>query len=261
VVEAVVAEAQARYMIANPKVPVLGLEVFAGSMEDLARVLRHMIRSGRLHHLVTLNPEIYMRTRHDTPFRQAVLEADLLLPDGIGIVWAGRLLGSSVAERLAGVDTVEMLCDICAHEQASIYLLGAGEGVARRAASTLERRHPGLRVAGAETGDPDPACDESTLLKIQGSRADVLLVAFGAPNQELWIWRNKAKLTVKIAMGVGGTFDFLAGLVPRAPMSWQRLGLEWLWRLLHQPWRWRRMLALPHFAALVLVAAALRRFN
>ncbi len=256
-----VAEARVSSQLSVAAVPVMGLRVFSGTMEDLAAVLRQMLRSEAARHVVTLNPEIYMATRRDSEFRQAVMEADLLLPDGIGIVWASRLLGNPVAERLAGVETVDLLCAICARERLGIYLLGGGTGIAARAASELQHRHPGLLVAGAEEGDPHPDRQDAIVSRINNSGAAVLLVAFGAPKQELWIWRNKRNLSARVAVGVGGTFDFLAGVVPRAPRSWQRLGLEWLWRLIHQPWRWRRMLALPHFAALVLASAVTRRLR
>ncbi|MGH2391295.1 MAG: WecB/TagA/CpsF family glycosyltransferase, partial [Chloroflexota bacterium] len=134
-----------------------------------------------------------------------------------------------------------------------LFLLGAGPGVAEAAGAALRSHYPTLTIAGALAGSPRP-CDEAAIgAAIRSARPDILLVAFGAPAQDLWIARNRSALGVPVAIGVGGAFDFLAGRIPRAPGWMRRLGVEWFYRLARQPWRWRRMIALPRFAAMVLV--------
>ena len=137
--------------------------------------------------------------------------------------------------------------------------MGAAEGVARAAAEQLRRRHPGLDVVGTHAGSPAPEDEDEIVGNITRARPDILFVAYGAPQQEKWIARNLGRLGVPVAMGVGGAFDFISGHAKRAPGWMRRFGLEWLYRLCHEPWRWRRMLALPRFACLVLRARLGRR--
>jgi N-acetylglucosaminyldiphosphoundecaprenol N-acetyl-beta-D-mannosaminyltransferase len=219
------------------------------------------IREGVPRQVVTVNPEFVIAARRDRHFRRVLNGADLAVADGIGIVWAARLLGDRLPERVGGVEVVERLA---AHATAAghrLYLLGGQEGVAAEAAQRLQMRYPGLVIAGTFAGSPRPLEEAGIRERIREASPDVLLVAFGAPAQELWIARNLQRLGVPVAMGVGGAFDYLAGRASRAPVWLQRAGLEWLYRLARQPWRWRRMLALPRFAALVLASAALRRFR
>jgi N-acetylglucosaminyldiphosphoundecaprenol N-acetyl-beta-D-mannosaminyltransferase len=130
--------------------------------------------------------------------------------------------------------------------------------VAEQAAAQLVTRAPGLRIVGTYAGSPAPEEEDEIVERIRSVAPDVLLVAYGAPQQDVWIARNRERLGVPVAIGVGGTLDYLSGRVPWAPASWRRMGLEWLYRLIHQPWRWRRMFALPHFA-LAVVGSRLRR--
>ena len=132
--------------------------------------------------------------------------------------------------------------------------MGAAPGVAEAAGQALQAQHPSLEIAGAYAGSPAASEEEAIVSHIRAARPDFLFVAYGAPRQDLWIARNLGRLGVSLAMGVGGTFDFIAGRARRAPRWMRGAGLEWLHRLAHEPWRWRRMLALPHFAALVLLA-------
>jgi N-acetylglucosaminyldiphosphoundecaprenol N-acetyl-beta-D-mannosaminyltransferase len=135
-----------------------------------------------------------------------------------------------------------------------LYFLGAAPGVADRVATILQARYPGLVIAGAFPGSPAPAEEDDIVERIRAARSDVLLAAFGAPAQDLWIARNLSRLQVPVAMGVGGSLDFIAGVAKRAPVWIQRIGLEWLYRLIREPWRWRRQLALPRFVWQVLFA-------
>jgi N-acetylglucosaminyldiphosphoundecaprenol N-acetyl-beta-D-mannosaminyltransferase len=210
---------------------------------------------GQVRHVVTLNPEMVMAARRDPAFQRTVLAGDLITVDGMGIMLAAAIQGVRLPGRVTGVDLLEALATRAAVTGERLFLLGAQPGVAESAAAALERRHPGLRLAGAHAGSPAPADDERALTRIRAARPDILVVAYGAPAQERWIVRNRARLGAMVAIGVGGALDYAAGQMPRAPLWLRRLGLEWLFRLVRQPWRWRRMLALPRFAVLALMEA------
>jgi N-acetylglucosaminyldiphosphoundecaprenol N-acetyl-beta-D-mannosaminyltransferase len=197
---------------------------------------------------VTLNPELVMRARRDAGLARIIRAARLVTADGVGVVWALRLAGGRIPERVTGVDLALALAERAAVEGYPIFLLGAGPGVAQAAARALIQRFPGLHVAGCWDGSPQPRDDAEATERIGASGARLALVAYGAPAQEMWITRNLPALPGVVALGIGGALDMLAGRTPRAP-SWMRaVGLEWLYRLARQPWRWRRMLALPQFA-------------
>lgn len=205
----------------------------------------------RLHLVATVNPEFVMQARKHPEFARVLASADLCLPDGIGVVWAARRQGCNIKEPVAGTDMLPHLAAMCARRGLRLFLLGAGPGVANELATQLRAANSTLEVA-AHSGDPGPAGDDEALKLIHAHRADVLLVAYGAPKQELWIDRLKQRLEVRVAVGVGGAFDYLTGRVPRAPLWMRRVGLEWLHRLVRQPWRIRRMTVLPVFAIEVL---------
>lgn len=204
------------------------------------------------HHLVaTVNPEFVMRAREDREFARVLESAALCLADGTGVVWAARRQGCPLEGPVTGVDLIPQLAALCARRHFGLFLLGAAPGVADDLAARLRADHRGLDVA-TYAGSPAPASDAETLRVIEGARPKVLLVAYGAPKQELWIDRLKDRLEVAVAIGVGGAFDYLTGRVPRAPVWIRRAGMEWLFRLGLQPWRFRRMAVLPAFAVRVL---------
>jgi N-acetylglucosaminyldiphosphoundecaprenol N-acetyl-beta-D-mannosaminyltransferase len=203
--------------------------------------------------IITVNPEFVMVAQRNAAFRIAINEAALVLADGTGVVWATRYLGSPAPERVTGTDTLAALASRCSKAGYRLYLLGAAPGVAEAAAQRLQELTPGLQIAGTFAGSPAPEEEDAIIERIREAQADVLCVAYGAPAQELWIHRNLSRLPVAIAIGVGGAFDFLSGRQRRAPRLMQRTGLEWLYRLYREPWRWRRMLALPRFALQVLL--------
>ena len=206
------------------------------------------------HHLVaTVNPEFVMMASRDGEFARVLESAELCLADGTGVVWAARRQVCPIGAPVTGVDLIPLLAAMCARRGFRLFLLGAEPGVAAEFASRLRAKHPGLEVA-AHPGSPDPSGDEEALNLIRGHRTQVLLVAYGAPNQEMWIDRTKDRSGVAVAMGVGGAFDYLTGRVARAPAWMRRAGLEWLHRLAYQPWRIRRMAVLPLYAFKVLSA-------
>ncbi|MBZ0279839.1 MAG: WecB/TagA/CpsF family glycosyltransferase [Anaerolineae bacterium] len=194
-----------------------------------------------------------MIARHDINFRNILKRANLCVPDGVGLLWAAKYQGTPLPERVTGSDGVPLIAARAAEKGWRLFLLGAAPGVAEKAADVLRARHPALQIVGVYSGSPAPEEEDAIVERINASGADILFVAYGAPEQDKWIARNTPRLRVKMAMGVGGAFDFIAGIIPRAPLWMQRLGLEWLFRLYLQPWRIRRMMRLPRFVIAVLL--------
>jgi N-acetylglucosaminyldiphosphoundecaprenol N-acetyl-beta-D-mannosaminyltransferase len=212
-----------------------------------ARILERLDRGERTF-VITANPEFVMLARRDGEVALVARDADVVVADGTGVVVGSRLLGDGL-RRVAGRLLVARLVPELGRRGASIFLLGAQTGVAERAAEALRRREPGLRVVGCHAGLPD---DADTAARVRAAAPDVVFVAYGMPKQERWIARNLSSLpSVKLAIGVGGVFDQLAGVQRVPPAVLHRAGLEWLWRLLLDPSRWRRQRVLPLFAALV----------
>lgn len=216
--------------------------------EAVARI-GELAEGAALHQIVTANPEFVMAARQDQEFLDILQSADLCLADGIGLVWAARVIGTPLPERVPGSELVYELAAWCAAHDKSIFLLGAEPGVADAAGQIFQARYPNLTIAGTFAGSPHPKESADIVARINNSGADMLFVAYGAPAQDKWIRRYGERLTsVRAAMGVGGALDFVTGRSKRAPGWVQRLGLEWFHRLIMEPWRWRRMLALPRFA-------------
>lgn len=189
------------------------------------------------------------RAQRDRRLREVYEQADLVTPDGTGIVWAGRLLGAPVKERVSGIDLLEKFFARWAHRRAPlrVFLLGAAPGVAEQAAQKLTERYPHLQIVGTHHGYFRPDENEHILRLINQAQPDILLVGLGVPRQELWMRDNRAKLNVSVLIGVGGCFDVWAGRLKRAPTRWQRLGLEWLYRVFQEPRRLARVSAIPVF--------------
>ena len=235
------------------RLKVLGLPVDAITYDGWMQRIGQWIAAGDgARHVCTVNPEFIMIAQGDPIFCNILKRAALCLPDGVGLLWASRRLGAPLPERVTGSDGLPLIARHAAQHGWKLYLLGAGEGIAERAAAVLRGRHPKLVVSGVYGGSPAEAEEDEIVSRINGSGADILLVAYGAPKQDKWIARNLPRLNVAMAMGVGGSLDFVAGVVPRAPQWMRARGLEWLYRLLRQPWRFRRMLRLPRFALAVL---------
>ncbi len=236
-----------------PHVHVLGVPVHAATFESLlASIAQWIAQRTPTRQICTVSPEFVMIAQQDAEFMHVLRQADLCVADGVGLLWAARYLGRALPERVTGSDGVPLIAERAAQEGWRLYLLGAAPGVAERAAEALRTRYPNVQIVGTYAGSPAFQEETAIVERVNASGADILFVAYGAPQQDTWIARNRARLHVHVAMGVGGTFDFLAGVVPRAPRWMQRLGLEWLFRLLRQPWRWRRMLRLPRFVWAVL---------
>ncbi len=235
------------------RVKILGLPVDAITYDRwMQRVGKWIAAGDRAYHVCTVNPEYIMIAQRDPIFFNILNRADVCVPDGVGLLWASRYLGAPLPERVTGSDGVPLMARHAAEKGWKLFLLGAAVGIAERAAEILREQHPELIIAGVYAGSPAEDEEDEIVARINASGADILLVAYGAPKQDKWIARNLPRLEVAMAMGVGGSLDFIAGVVPRAPQWMRARGLEWLYRLLRQPWRLRRMLRLPRFALAVL---------
>lgn len=232
-----------------PTAHILGIPLHCVSMSLALDRVADFIRDRSPHLVITLGTEMVMHAQHDAAFCVVARGADLLVPDSIGVVWAARRQGFDV-QRVAGIDLLERLAERGAREGWRFYFLGGQPGVADDAAARLKERHPGLIVAGCQNGyfNDEPAVVDA----VRAARVDVLLAAMGSPRQEIWCRKHADALGVPVAIGVGGSFDVLAGRVQRAPRWMQWLGIEWLYRLVRQPSRAGRMLALPRFALKVI---------
>lgn len=241
---------------ANRRLNLLGVPVDAVSYAGLLALIASWIETGGgARQVCTVNPEFIMIAQGDPIFLGILQRAALCVPDGVGLLWACRRRGFTLPERVTGSDGVPRIAQAAAQHGWRIFLLGAAPGVAERAAAALEKNYPGLQIVGAYAGSPAAAEEDMIVARVNASRADILFVAYGAPQQDKWIARNLPRLQVSMAMGVGGSLDFIAGFVPRAPRWMRDRGLEWLYRLLRQPWRLRRMLRLPRFVFAVWRAA------
>jgi N-acetylglucosaminyldiphosphoundecaprenol N-acetyl-beta-D-mannosaminyltransferase len=236
-----------------PDLRVLGVPIDAITFGGLIEQIKLWAASGQTpRQICTVNPEFLMTAQRDINFFNILNRCDLCVPDGVGLLWAARHLGHRLPERVTGSDGVPLIAEHAAREGWRLYLLGAAPGVADKAAQILQARYPGLQIAGVYAGSPAPEHEADIAARIAASGADILFVAYGAPQQDKWIARNLPRLNVKVALGVGGAFDFIAGVTVRAPRWVQRAGLEWLHRLIQQPWRWRRMARLPLFVVEVM---------
>ncbi|MCY3867826.1 MAG: WecB/TagA/CpsF family glycosyltransferase [Chloroflexi bacterium] len=238
---------------AERRLKVLGVPIDAITYDSwMRRIGSWVAAGGSARHVCTVNPEFIMIAQADPIFFNILNRAEICVADGVGLLWASRHLGAPIPERVTGSDGVPLIARHAAQNGWKLFLLGAADGIAERAAAILREQQPGLIIAGSYGGSPAPSEEDAIVAKINASGADILLVAYGAPNQDKWIARNLPRLDVAMAMGIGGSLDFIAGAVPRAPHWMRARGLEWLYRLLRQPWRLRRMLRLPRFALAVL---------
>lgn len=209
-------------------------------------VLHPRLQKHQKTFIVTANPEIVEYANKDSEYKKIISESDYIVPDGIGIIYASKILNNPLAERIAGFDLMQDLLTMADENKYKVFLLGAEASVIKHAAENVGKKYRNLDVAGYHHGYID--IDNETLAKqISDTKPDLIFVALGFPKQEQWIHKYMPLFDKGIFMGVGGSFDVLAGKVSRAPMIWQKSNLEWLYRLIKQPSRWRRMLVLPLF--------------
>lgn len=221
-------------------VAVMGLPINSLTTDDAVESLERLILSGGTHQICPVNVDTWLNALADPHLHRIMAGSTLVLPDGMPLVWAAGLLGCPLVERVTGVDLVPRLAELSARKGYGIFLLGAKPGVAERAGRQLERTYPGVRIVGtyAPAEENLIRMDHNEILsQIHAVKPDILLAAFGNPKQEKWIWMHRKRLGVPLSMGVGGSFDILAGDMWRAPRWIQRCGLEWAMRLLQEPVR------------------------
>ncbi len=235
----------------------LGVRIDDVTLTEAVERVERALASGQSGQIATVNPEFVMQARDNAHFAAALKNTLLNVPDGVGITWAARHLGRPLRERVTGVALTDALCARAARRGWGVYLLGAGPGVAERAAAVYQARHPGLTIVGAYAGSPEPGQAAALTTRIRAAAPRLLFVAYGAPAQDLWLAEHLPALSSAgsvIGMGIGGTLDYVAGVRPYAPAWVRRLGFEWLFRLIRQPSRWRRQLRLFQFMVAVLSA-------
>lgn len=227
------------------RIDVMGVGFDSLTMAEAVARAKALMAERRAAYVVTPNPEIVMACRERAETMQAVNAADLVLPDGVGVVYGAKILGTPLKQKLPGIDFIQALMADMAQEGKRVFLLGSKPGVAEQAAAKLETMFPGLVIAGTHDGYFKE--DAPVIEAVNAAQPDLLLVCLGAPKQELWMQRNQSALNVGLMAGLGGSLDVFAGNVKRAPKAFQKLGLEWLYRLLKEPKRIGRMMKLPKF--------------
>jgi len=239
------------------KIKILGIKIDRVNFQLTLKKIEGYIKSGRPHQIATVNPEFIMATIKDAEFAKVLNATAMSVPDGAGLLWAAKFLygkKGELTERIAGVDLVWEIAKMAEDYGWSCYFLGAKPGIAQEASQRLKLINPSLKIAGVSEGEPKMSASQ-VVKNIKKSQADILFVAYGAPKQDKFIYQNLSHLGVKVAMGVGGTFDFICGRQKRAPRWLQKIYLEWLWRLIREPKRFNRIItATIRFPAAVIKA-------
>jgi N-acetylglucosaminyldiphosphoundecaprenol N-acetyl-beta-D-mannosaminyltransferase len=235
---------------------ILGIRIFTQKKENtLEKIKKYLENATDFCHIVSLNPENLVVAKENKEFKKVIETAQIQIVDGVGVVLASRLLGVSVGQRYPGVDLVDDLLNLSSKMRLRVLLIGAKSNLAESLADCYQKKYPEAKFFGLEgisdIKNPKKEEEEKIFSIISDYKPHLVLVAFGSPDQELWIERHKKEFKNCVVMGVGGAFDFLGGTVPRAPLFLRRLGLEWLFRLLIQPWRLRRQLRLLKFLWLI----------
>jgi N-acetylglucosaminyldiphosphoundecaprenol N-acetyl-beta-D-mannosaminyltransferase len=235
-------------------IDILGVPVTPFSMKEAVEWLMNRVDHHIPTHVITANAEIIMMCQDDPSYLELLRNSDLVLPDGAGTVWAGRKLGYNVPERVAGFDLFVEILKYAAQHGQKIYFFGAAPGIAEAAAKKAGEIAPGVQIVGMRNGYFKEEESPSIVDAINASGADILFAALGAPKQEYWLKQYGPALKPSLRIGLGGSFDVLAGKMERAPEWMQKASLEWLFRLYKQPSRLGRMMALPKFVLKVLNA-------
>lgn len=237
-----------------PSINLFGVAISPVTMQEALDRIESFIEKGTPHHVATSDANSILRAQKDEEYAAIIRRAALVTPDGFGVIWGARLMNLPVYERVTGVDMVTGICERATKKGHSIYILGSEPGIAATAAQKLAAQYPGLKIAGTQHGfwKKEGISDEAIVSQIAQAKPDVLFVAFGIPAQEKFIAENLHSLNVPVSIGVGGSFDVYSEKLRRAPIYIQRSGLEWLYRVWQEPWRWKRMGYVPQFMAFAL---------
>ena len=229
------------------KVEILGVNVNSLTMAEAVETVKNFIEKGERKLIATANAEMIMRATYDVELKTILNAADLVVPDGAGTVWAAGYLGHPMPERVAGYDLSQELMRLAPSKKYKLYFFGSAPGVADLAKAKAEKWYPGIDIVGTRNGYFSAEDEQSIIADIKAKRPDILLVALGVPKQEKWLYAHLDELNVPVSIGVGGSFDVMAGVMKRAPLWMQKAKLEWLYRGLKQPSRIGRLMALPKF--------------
>ncbi len=229
------------------KTDILGVGVDAVTFNEAVKIVLSFLNEDKPHTVFTPNPEMIMLACRDKEFKDILNGADLVVPDGIGVVYASKLNKVKIKERVAGYDLTQALFDAIKETDFTVYFLGSAPGIAEVARDKLIEKYPGLKIIGINDGYFDSKKEKLIIKDIKEKKPDILLVGMSMAKQEKWIDRHKNRLPCKILIGVGGSFDGFSQRVKRAPVMFQKLGLEWLYRLIKQPSRLKRQIYLPVF--------------
>lgn len=232
----------------NPlEIRILGVRIDNLNMDEAVLKVLNLVKGKKLHQIITANSLMLNDISTDQKLRDVFARASLVVADSVGVLWAAKTLGWSLKARVTGIDLIYQLCAECAKIGASIFLLGAKPGVAPKAAEKLKEEFPQLKITGTAHGYFDQPQEQEIITKLREIKPDILLVGLNIPFQEKWICENLSRLNVPVCVGVGGSFDVISGRLKRAPQIMQKMGLEWLWRVLVEPWRIKRIAHLPIF--------------
>lgn len=242
------------------RVTILGIPFINVTQEEFVDKLDEHLQNEDKVFVVTANPEIVMKANEEEEYRNIIQQATYITPDGIGVVKAAKLLNKHIPERVTGYDTMVALLQLAEEKQYSIYLLGGTQDTIEKAEANIRKKHSNIKIVGTHNGYFDWE-NNNIQEEIKKKKPDLIFVALGVPRQEKWIAENLPQLEKGVCIGVGGSFDVFAGTVERAPEIWQKANLEWLYRLIKQPSRWRRMLALPRFALKILKMKVTRNYE
>ncbi|MBU5210781.1 WecB/TagA/CpsF family glycosyltransferase [Heyndrickxia oleronia] len=234
----------------NQSAKIMGISFPKLTLNESLQILNDVVNRNKseLFHVVTGNPEIVMSYQSDQQLRKIIDEAGLVTADGIGIIMVSRIKGEQLPERVTGCDMLIRLLEMGNLKKWSFYFLGADEQTSLKTMDIIHSKYPKVTILGRHHGFYRDEEEQRIVEEIHSLGPDFLIVATGAPKAEHFIYKYKNKLNAKIAIGVGGSLDIISGKVKRAPLIWQKLNLEWLYRLIQQPSRWRRQLILPKFA-------------
>ncbi len=230
---------------------VLGVKIANLNFEEAIGKVEQMINSGKPHQFVTVNAEFLVLAQEDAEFKKVLDNAELAIADGMGPQLGAWLQGKRFKCRIPGSELTYRLAPLAAEKGWRMFFLGGEQGEAKKAAEKLREKYPGIKIKSSPA-DPTPEDTEKSIQQIRDFKPDILLVAYGAPKQDFWIAENKERLGVAVMMGVGGTFNYIAGMSKRPPKFVRKLGFEWFYRLIKEPWRWRRQLRLPYFVYLLI---------
>ena len=231
---------------------ILGVPIDIVTIDGAIDKVKELLEGNHCSMVTTPNTEIVMAATNDRELLEVLSKSDLCIPDGIGLIYASRIQKLGLTARVTGVDLMKKILEYSNTLEKSIYILGGKPNVAQLACENIKNTFSSIQVLGFHDGYFSQEDEKKIIQEINEAKPDILFVALGAPRQEKWIYQHKKNLNVKVAMGVGGCVDIWAGTAKRAPDVFQRLGMEWFYRLMKEPWRYKRMLALPRFMIKVL---------